>query len=672
LAIIGGSATALVVGAALVAGAVYYRSRRSEPAVTPTAWTEITKGIGHDAVPVDVALKAFAATVGPIPGVVPPPADDSLPFCSTLPVLWVREHWTELKPDQKRAVEDALAPRRPLAVKNQLHWFDGGAPVADAFKADMEWAKNAVESFLTPGESSGRVDVLVLPPGQSIDARGADAKAIPVVQEAWSYRLLRPDENPNTGRCLIQVSPTLPSAAMAYRRFVLVHELTHCMQYAWVNIGTTFSKVGWVMEGFAQWVAWTTVGPFPLDWPVMLDGTPQLPGMLDIHVNPYQGGLSLFLRAQRHGVPAGEIARRGAALVNAGSSSAALAIVEGLRAGVLTSWASEALRKAELNVDGEPGWDFSPSPLGTVPEWTPPFVPPAANLWRRPAEGETLTTTSRGIQVLAGDGVQQVTHVSFASDLRGVRVFAFGAGRGVFATVATSGAVDTARAGFSWAGDRELVYCFVASACPSGGVQVARERGLLLALSGGSQGARVLLQPLDEARDAGPPAPDASGPVVGQDRCLLGTWDLDPNPAVSTTFRTLMGSPTQPVVRGTIRLAFTESSLRADPRGLSIDVTAAGTPGSAQVRSTVTANGFMAGPWRAAGGTLETTATQNTWQFAVSSRVAGRTIDMPVPRDQLGFNALPQRARYRCSPTLLVLDQNDGAGPATSTYRKVR
>jgi hypothetical protein len=239
----------LVVGLALVvvlAGAVYVALRPSgpaSPALSPL--DEALQGINDDGTfSKETALKAFAAAIGPLPGVPTPRVDKSY-HSGTLALNMVIRYWSDLSDDQRRAVRDYLGP--PAVRVLPAAFFAGGLvgdyqAIADADIADIE---------ARLGRKLGVPLTVVL--GDKNDPGGAWA----VTGGSWTGP-------PGSGatECTTTIPPDTASdrSRDPYMRWVLLHEMWHCFEYAMASFDDFKKAPPWITEGQASFVAEAITG----------------------------------------------------------------------------------------------------------------------------------------------------------------------------------------------------------------------------------------------------------------------------------------------------------------------------------------------------------------------------------------------------------------------------
>ena len=224
-----------------------------------TAWEMVTAGIAEDGtVPKDVALQAFALTLGDIPGVTPPTADTVGAECGSVALRWVTQHADDLTAEELTAIHEAL---RPIGdVEGSAARFtqasilgDHGCTVGnDGVSEDGEGAEQyrpILEQELAKleqafGRTLGIPVYLTLGLGKS----GSDTLAWASPQSGTDC-----DLDPASS-CRVQLLVNRAEVASEEKlRMVLSHELVHCFQVSWMPATESLEQPDWLSEGFPDY-----------------------------------------------------------------------------------------------------------------------------------------------------------------------------------------------------------------------------------------------------------------------------------------------------------------------------------------------------------------------------------------------------------------------------------
>jgi Peptidase of plants and bacteria len=178
------------------------------------------------------ALKAFAATVAPLPGVEPPKRGYPYLRSASGPIRWVLAHWSKLTSAQRAAVQKALPG---IAVP-------GGGRAAPAPRAKQskftltqlqllaEQARNVFNKYFSPDLT---MQVVV------------DTDAVWKELDAGAYATF-------DGSCRVAFPTTIfDEKDEGWVKEILIHELAHCYQF---QIGGTDDMPPWLGEGAAEYV----------------------------------------------------------------------------------------------------------------------------------------------------------------------------------------------------------------------------------------------------------------------------------------------------------------------------------------------------------------------------------------------------------------------------------
>lgn len=187
------------------------------------------------------ALKAFAATIAPLPGVKPPKHGYPFITSGSGPIRWVLANWSGLTAAQKAAVQKALPG---IAVPGGSSAAASSPPPAqppDAHAAKQsltdlqviaEEARGKLNIHFNPDLTIPFVVKLGSPPSNSLNA--------------YAYVL------PQGGPCIVTFTPKGQAQSLGEARQTMLHELTHC----WENqlSPSPAASPAWLAEGSATWV----------------------------------------------------------------------------------------------------------------------------------------------------------------------------------------------------------------------------------------------------------------------------------------------------------------------------------------------------------------------------------------------------------------------------------
>jgi hypothetical protein len=247
------------------------------------------------------AFAAFDATVADLPGVSAPAGTVGGSQSGTTALRWMNEHFYELTTAQQRAVTAAMGGAQPaftLPIDENGNIVDPNAPVpapepapapeappaaaagvrarAAQAEAFLQIAREAVPIMAARGV---RVRHPVTVTFLTQDRGTTLAEALPSFLCAGAGTTVGvcagADLAPTS--CSIRIYPAIQNAALAVRREVLLHELTHCAQFeAMGSLGDLGAVPQWVMDGTADYVAqtlsqaWSGSVPLASWWPTWL------------------------------------------------------------------------------------------------------------------------------------------------------------------------------------------------------------------------------------------------------------------------------------------------------------------------------------------------------------------------------------------------------------------
>ncbi len=597
---------ALVLSAGVVAGVL--GCKRAKPGADagdagtagPAAWSVVAEAVAEDGTLSDQAvLKAFALTVAPLPGVVVPPVDASVPRCGSAALREAIARKDKLPPAQRDAIQKVLdGDGAPSPTRNAVH-FEG--PTAERYRPEIESIQAWLARFLGRPPLELRVEYTpVLPRG----ATGAEvfASARPLCprragaapQNRADYRDATDTEDTSGCICLVRVSRAADQRSADGMREILLHELTHCHQY---KVQRGF-PAAYVNEGHAMWVQsreHVEAGRGRADsilggaWEHYFMGTGQ--GKLALAASPHAGGFALFQAIHNEGY---DMRARGLGFMHAGNGFAELSSASPPAA---AAWASQSLNESHLG----PPW----RPTG--PEWI-------EHVHRAPA---LLGTVRRGApkQVSIPTAAQQVVHAEIAdADVLEIDVTA-GFGRASFASPGQR-QLSAVGAEVGWTGPANHLFCLKAEGCNVGyPLPVGNPRnGILVAATGGPSGAaRVSLVGLSEqeARD--------------RSTCVYGRWKYDDASALA---RTVAHVPPPTRVRSVtvddVMELTRAGAYREDVRGAKVILETGGGP----VASTIT--GYHTGRFTLSGNRLISSGLQQHLSSETAIQIGGRWVRTPM------------------------------------------
>lgn len=250
----------------------------------PTAWDRVLAMRGPNGeVGKDMALAAFAATFGPLPGVEVPRGSREGIYSGTAAARWVTGHWDELSPEQQSAVRSRLflddagqtaggpaspstgaknAPGRPLAAP--------GKPGPAGSDANQYLTCHPVTDRSITVESRLQEIMGRIAPKMGAAVNKVRIRACVVVesrltpqQKAMGTELSGLTLGDRSGQdvvCHIDLFPKWSHSTAAEQDFTLAHEMTHCLGYVLTGEELYNKMPEWIEEGFADWSAATYLG----------------------------------------------------------------------------------------------------------------------------------------------------------------------------------------------------------------------------------------------------------------------------------------------------------------------------------------------------------------------------------------------------------------------------
>lgn len=639
--------------------------------ITPGAWDALLESVPPgQAIPKDVALKAWAMTLGPMPGVTVT-HDGSAPPCGFMPMVWTLGHWNSLTPEQQQAVHARVADgpvraaRRPFAeglaasitgfgldettcnVPQSPPWTDAERATARAMVTSImaEITRRTGQPFRDAIEYRF-VDRRYV--GGPRDGACGQTPAQTYINAGWTPigRLIESfGRTSASGTCLVEFGKLVVEAPHVARSLV-AHELFHCFQLdafeGTVQDYTVMSNVdrgshAYIVEGAAAWVGEELAGGTEFSvhwWGRYLRGVPvqRNPGELDLLHRSYDA-IGFYAHLDALGAPVWQRVIDG---VNQGPLEFYDSLLRAAPAGraPLTTLASATVRR-----DWGDAWQSAGHAL------------PSAENARRVGRPFGPVRPGGSVVLDAPPAVQAVAAITLDPSVR----FVVARGRGhVRATFAGTGERSAE-------GDLSLAWCVHGSRCrcPSGDRATGAPpdatevpgNELTVALAGGVEGPTELTvtaydgcTPPDETP---PPPPPPPPPPVGQDGCLLGAWRLDTRR--STVFDALNAAPNI-TWSGTLDLDVTPARMTARSAGFAAEVTSAGGGVALTANTRVTVTGETSSSWSAARGRAAFTGVNNGLTFVTETRIAGLApMRLPITPDRLP-RMLDSEVRYECVP----------------------
>jgi len=254
-----------------------------------TAWSDVLSQIRPDGtVPLAAALEAFTLTVGPLPGVTPPPGPTGTIADATIAVRSVIGHWDALTPAQQAAVRGDLVaadqqaqPAAPRPTASGRPDPAGPPSARSAAPVELVAYRPAAPAVLLSVPSAGPY-LAVAAHARSLiaAAMGRDTpQTISVVINAtqqgdpswgaytdsydsgWGY-------SGQAAHCVIHINPLLyhfsdPNivTASAVLTGSIAHEVFHCFQADdYPSPAASGRAPAWLIEGQAEWVG-ETIAP---------------------------------------------------------------------------------------------------------------------------------------------------------------------------------------------------------------------------------------------------------------------------------------------------------------------------------------------------------------------------------------------------------------------------
>jgi hypothetical protein len=202
----------------------------------------------------DTALAAFAASIGPLPGVATPAADASY-RSGTAALQMVEAYWAELTREQRDAVRgylgegaNAVLPPEASSGVELVAFRPPDVPVPARLGATyQEIAEQAATEIAAGIGHPLGIQIQTLPSPNENGGAWAWAEG------NWNEV---PAGHPAT-RCLIWFPPSTVNdqSRAPYLHWLLLHEVWHCFESLLVGLDEMVKVPKWISEGEASWVA---------------------------------------------------------------------------------------------------------------------------------------------------------------------------------------------------------------------------------------------------------------------------------------------------------------------------------------------------------------------------------------------------------------------------------
>ena len=183
------------------------------------------------------ALKVFAATIAPLPGVKPPKRGYPAIHDGSGPIRWVVAHWSRLTSAQRAAVQKALPG---IAVPGASY-----RPPARARRASVGLAE--LQPMLD--EARARLNFRLEPDltkPATVELGAAGPKGSDT--DGFAYTTVGEDN-----ACRVVFTPLGQADTLEDARLTMLHELIHCYQFQ----RTAQDLPAWLEEGATEWVSAT-------------------------------------------------------------------------------------------------------------------------------------------------------------------------------------------------------------------------------------------------------------------------------------------------------------------------------------------------------------------------------------------------------------------------------
>jgi hypothetical protein len=234
-----------------------------------SAWQHALDGIGTDGeVTKDVALGAFVAAFGPLPGVPAAEGRAGAVRSGTAALDMVLAHWGELEEPQRTAVLDLAdaqvetedAPPPPAAAP-----APGPPPVAPPIAPGRGCVNDPAIRDRLSFWLANMQEKLGTAFAMTIDACSSTKHQLDEGREVigWATSRHRPDRD----TCHFEFFPPYAAASPDERDEVLAHEGFHCLENAIVGNDARSARLPlWIREGLAEWAAGAITTHYTAGW----------------------------------------------------------------------------------------------------------------------------------------------------------------------------------------------------------------------------------------------------------------------------------------------------------------------------------------------------------------------------------------------------------------------
>ena len=179
------------------------------------------------------ALKVFAATIAPLPGVKPPKHGYPAVRDGSGPIRWVVAHWSQLRPAQRAAVQKALPGIAVPGASLRARARSASVGLAE-LEPMLDEARARLNFRLEPDLTKPATVELGSAKGPNVDG--------------YAYTTVGPDN-----ACRIVWTPKGQADTLEESRLTMLHELIHCYTFQ----RTAQDLPAWLEEGSAEWVSAT-------------------------------------------------------------------------------------------------------------------------------------------------------------------------------------------------------------------------------------------------------------------------------------------------------------------------------------------------------------------------------------------------------------------------------